>query len=154
VRQISRDKDQKKEGNTRNSLRGLDRRKARRRRRSGGGAPAAVGAPVWRRCGEGGEEGRGAGCRGGLGAPFIGVSGEEKGREGGGGEVGGRPLMAARCGRRVGEGEGVEAARVGGGGALMASGGDGRARGRGRRRRGRGDRRRRGEEGGGAAGWR
>jgi hypothetical protein len=34
VRQISRDKDQKKEGDTRNSLRGLDRRKARRRRRS------------------------------------------------------------------------------------------------------------------------
>jgi hypothetical protein len=34
VRQISRDKDQKKEGDTRNSLKGLDRRKARRRRRS------------------------------------------------------------------------------------------------------------------------
>jgi hypothetical protein len=34
VRQNSRDKDQKKEGDTRNSLKGLDRRKTCRRRRS------------------------------------------------------------------------------------------------------------------------
>jgi hypothetical protein len=46
VRQISRDKDQKREGNTRNSLRGLDRRKARRRRRSGGAVELRRWAPA------------------------------------------------------------------------------------------------------------
>jgi hypothetical protein len=54
VHQNSRDKDQKKEGDTRNSLRGLDRRKTRRRRRSTARAELRFGF-----LGDGGvEEGR------------------------------------------------------------------------------------------------
>jgi hypothetical protein len=53
VRQISRDKDQKKEGDTRNSLRGLDRRKTRRKRRSMARAELRFGF-----LGDGGVEGR------------------------------------------------------------------------------------------------
>jgi hypothetical protein len=49
VHQNLRDKDQKKEGDMRNSLRGLDRRKVRRRRRSGRWRSSGLASSV-RRC--------------------------------------------------------------------------------------------------------
>jgi hypothetical protein len=114
---------------TKNHGKGMNRKRrgrenlprGRRGGRHGGGGDRrrgrGSGGELRRRrcCGEGGEKGRGAGWRGGLGAPFIVVSGEGEGREGGGGEVGGRPLMAARCGRLQGEeGAGTAVGECGG----------------------------------------
>jgi hypothetical protein len=79
VHQDLRDKDQKKEGDMRNSLRGLDRRKVRRRRRSGRWRSSGLASSV-RRCCDGVEERRtGAGWRGAQGVPFIGLGGGEEG---------------------------------------------------------------------------
>jgi hypothetical protein len=91
MRQISQDKDQKKEGDTRNSLRGLDRRKTRRRRRSMARAELRFGF-----LGDGGveeEKSSSERCevRRCSGAAFIG--GEGRGGAGkavGGGHAGGR----------------------------------------------------------------
>jgi hypothetical protein len=65
VRQKLREKHQIEEEEARKLTQGPEGREPRRRRRLGGGAPAAAGAPVWRRCGEGGEEREGAGDAGG-----------------------------------------------------------------------------------------
>jgi hypothetical protein len=87
-----------------------------RRRSGGGGAPARAAARSSRR------RGSGAG-RGGLDLAFYRAEGEvERAAEAvAARSVAPAPLMpAARCGRRVGEGEGVEAVVAEWGGALMA----------------------------------
>jgi hypothetical protein len=107
VRQISRDKAQKKEGNSRNLLRGLDRRKTRRRRRSTARAELRFGFLGGGSVEERRSSGEWCGLEGSSGAPFIG--GEGRGRDRGGGRrrSSGLPLMVeAQWGSRYRERKG------------------------------------------------
>jgi hypothetical protein len=97
-------------GNAPGSLEGRERHRRRRSRRRSGGRAVSSGRCC---CGEGGKKGRGAGWRGGLGAPFIVVSGKGEGREGGGRRLvaagainGGGARCAAVSGRGRGRGGG------------------------------------------------